>query len=80
MGERIRVGVVFREEGISICPRWFRWRGRKMPVHAVTYRWCERAGKDVIHHFVVTDGSDLYELSYRQERLMWFLEAVETDG
>ena len=51
-----------------------------MPVHAVTYRWCERAGKDVIHHFVVTDGSDLYELSYRQERLMWFLETVETDG
>jgi hypothetical protein len=29
---------------------------------------------------MVTDGNDLYELSYRQEKLLWFLEAVETDG
>jgi len=80
VGERVRVGVVFREEGDKVEPRWFRWKGRKLPVQKVTYRWCERDGKDVVHRFVVTDGSDLYELSYRQERLIWFLEAVETDG
>jgi hypothetical protein len=78
--ERIKVGVVFREEGQKMEPRWFSWRGHRLNITKITYVWRERDGRDVIHKFMVTDGNDLYELSYRQEKLLWFLEALETDG
>jgi len=78
--ERIKVGVVFREEGQKVEIKWFSWRGRRLRVAKTTYVWREREGRDLIHKFIVTDGSDLYELSYRQEKLAWFLEAVQTDG
>jgi hypothetical protein len=80
ISERIRVGVVFRDEGQKMEPKWFSWRGRHLKITKTTYIWREREGRDVIHKFMVTDGNDLYELSYRQEKLLWFLEAVETDG
>lgn len=80
IGERIRVGVVFREEGQKIEPKWFLWKGKRLTIKRVTYRWREKTGKELIHKFAVTDGSNLYELSYLQESLLWFLEAVETDG
>ena len=78
--ERIKVGVVFREEGQKMELKWFSWRGRHLKITRTTYAWRERDGRDVIHKFMVTDGNDLYELSYRQEKLLWFLEAMETDG
>jgi hypothetical protein len=78
--ERIRVGVIFREDGQKMEPKWFSWRGRHLKITKTTYVWRERDGRDVIHKFMVTDGSELYELSYRQEKLLWFLETVETDG
>jgi len=80
IGKRIRVGVVFKEEGQKIEPKWFLWRGRRLVVKRITYTWRERIGKELVHRFALTDGRDLYELSYWQERLLWFLEAVETDG
>ena len=80
VGERIGVGVVFKNEGQKMEPKWFSWRGRYLKVIKTTYAWRERDGRDVIHRFMVTDGNDLYELSYRQEKLLWFLEAIEIDG
>jgi hypothetical protein len=80
VGERIGVGVVFKNEGQKMEPKWFSWRGRHLKVIKTTYAWRERDGRDVIHRFMVTDGNDLYELSYRQEKLLWFLEAIEIDG
>jgi len=80
VGERIGVGVVFKNEGQKMEPKWFSWRGRHLKVIKTTYAWREQDGRDVIHRFMVTDGNDLYELSYRQEKLLWFLEAIEIDG
>jgi hypothetical protein len=80
VGERVATGVVFRKEGRKMELKWFLWKGRKLEIKETTYMWRERDGRELIHRFVVTDGKDLYELSYRQEGLMWFLEAVETDG
>jgi len=78
--ERVRVGVVFKEEGQKIEPKWFLWRGGKKTVKYITYVWREKEGRDTIHKFSVTDGSTLYELSYWQEKLIWFLDTVEMDG
>lgn len=80
IGERIKIGVVFRDSGQKIEPKWFFWRGRHLKITKTTYIWRERDGRDVVHRFIVTDGNDLYELSYKQEKLLWFLEAIETDG
>lgn len=80
VGERVVAGFVFRKEGQKMELKWFLWKGRKLEIKKTTYVWRERDGRELIHRFVVTDGKDLYELSYRQEGLMWFLEAVETDG
>ncbi|HOE17003.1 MAG TPA: hypothetical protein PLX02_07265 [Syntrophorhabdaceae bacterium] len=80
VGERVAAGVVFRKEGRKMELKWFLWKGRRLEIKKTTYMWRERDGRELIHRFVVTDGKDLYELSYRQEGLMWFLEAVETDG
>ncbi len=80
VGERVVAGVVFRKEGQKMELKWFLWKGRKLEIKKTTYVWRERDGRELIRRFVVTDGKDLYELSYRQEGLMWFLEAVETDG
>jgi hypothetical protein len=63
--ERIKVGVVFREEGQKREPKWFFWRGRRLNVTKSTYIWREKEGRDIIHKFIVTDGNDLYELSYK---------------
>jgi hypothetical protein len=47
--ERIKVGVVFREEGQKMEPKWFSWRGRHLKITKTTYAWRERDGRDVIH-------------------------------
>jgi len=80
IGERVMAGVVFRKEGQKMDLKWFFWKGRRLEIKKTTYAWRERDGRELIHRFVATDGKDLYELSYWQERLMWFLETVETDG
>lgn len=71
----IRVGAVFRQG--TVVPRWFLYRGRKIPVREVTYTWTERQGSSVFLHFSVSDGVNLYELSFQPERLVWNIEAVE---
>jgi hypothetical protein len=80
INERVKVGVVFSNEGQKIAPKWFSWRGRHLKITRITYTWREREGRDMIYKFMVTDGNDLYELSYSREKLLWFLEAVETYG
>jgi len=74
--ERIEVAAVFGK-GERIRPVWFVWNGKKVRVQRVTYRWTEREGSEVYHHFSVTDGASLYELSYASGNLRWELVAVE---
>ena len=71
----IRVGAVFRQG--TVVPCWFLYRGRKIPVREITYTWTEREGGSVFLHFSVSDGVNLYELSFQPERLAWKIEAVE---
>jgi len=44
--ERIKVGVIFREEGEKIEPKWFSWRGRHLKI--TTHVWRERDGKNAV--------------------------------
>lgn len=75
IGEVIKVGAVFG--GGKVLPRWFVWKGRKYTVEEITYTWKDKEGRETLHHFSVTDGSDLFELCYREREMSWYLASVE---
>jgi len=68
----VRVGVVFREEGV-LEPVWFAWNGRKFPIQAVTHRWRSRDGQRRMLHFAVSASQGLYHLVFDPQRLQWEL-------
>jgi hypothetical protein len=74
--EQIRVALIFGP-GSKIRPVWFDRQGRKYPIKEVTYTWQERQGEATILHFAVSDGSDLYELSYNTASQLWALSAED---
>ncbi len=73
--EPVQVGVVF--EGGVVCPRWFLWGGRRYNVQKVTMRWQTQEGQAPILHLGVTDGANLFELTFNQKTLAWRLASVE---
>ncbi|MCX5725699.1 MAG: hypothetical protein NT030_00710 [Candidatus Saganbacteria bacterium] len=75
INENIQVGAIFR--GSKIRPAWFVWEGRKYAVKDVTYSWYARDG-DVIHSFFsVSDGVNLFEISFNLSTLNWKLVSVK---
>ena len=76
--EDIRVAVIFGP-GSSIRPVWFDWRRRKYAVEEITYSWQERQGEATLVHFAVSDGANLFELTYNAGSRVWSLAAVETE-
>jgi hypothetical protein len=75
IGEPIKVGAVFDPEQILI-PKWFVWNGRKYTIERITFTWKVREGHKTFHHFAVTDGTNLYELTYDAVTLAWKLMTV----
>ncbi|OOP57848.1 MAG: hypothetical protein AYP45_01040 [Candidatus Brocadia carolinensis] len=80
VNEPIKVGAIFGDNNKKLKPVWFVWSGRKYNVLEITYIWTERMGKASIHHFTVTDGANLFAISYNTDTLVWTLRSVETDG
>ncbi|MCD8553304.1 hypothetical protein [Seleniivibrio sp.] len=76
--EKVRVGAVFEN---SPRPVWFSLRGEKVTVKDICYRWKERAGNDIVHKYTVTDGLNVFELSFSGLDACWYLEGMdEGDG
>ena len=74
LDEPIQVGVLFGAG--EVRPIWFRWRGRRIEVKAVTLRWCSRQGRESLTHFAVSDGLNLYELTFHPQQIAWRLTKV----
>lgn len=72
--ETVTVVAVF-DKGMR--PAKFKWNGRVYSVKEVTYEWKSTRGRAQVHHFSVTDGASLYELSYNPSTFVWTLEGVE---
>lgn len=72
--EKIKAGVVFING--NILPKWFEWRGKKIDVKKVTYKWRTVKGDSVLLHFSVEGENGLYEISYNQKTFEWILEQV----
>lgn len=79
LDEPIQVEVLFGAG--QVRPVWFRWRGRRIEVKAVTLRWDSRQGAEFLTHFAVSDGLNLYELTFHPRRFAWYLTKVkDTDA
>ena len=76
IGERIIVVASFGMP-YRIKPLRFRWSGRMFEVKDITYTWQTRDGQKTTHHFSVTDGRTLYELSFDTHSLVWKMENLE---
>ncbi len=74
IGQRIKVGAVF--EGELINPKWFKWMDKKYDIKSVSMRWKSFAGSAVITNFSVTDGKNIYEISFNQKTMEWLLNKV----
>jgi len=74
IGQRVKVGAVFENELIS--PKWFKWMDKKYDIKSISMRWKSFAGNAVLTHFSVTDGKNLYELSFNQKSLEWMLNKI----
>jgi len=74
IGEKVSVLASFTAD---IRPIKFKWSGRLITVQEVTYTWRSREGQASVHHFSVTDGTSLYELSFHTQSLVWRLENLE---
>ncbi|MCR4321699.1 MAG: hypothetical protein NUV74_15350 [Candidatus Brocadiaceae bacterium] len=80
INETIKVGAIFGDSKKKLKPVWFIWSGQKYLVQEITYVWTERLGKAVIHNFAVTDGVNLFSISYNTDTLVWILHSIETDS
>jgi len=78
-GEKISVIVSFGPR-YRIRPVRFKWSGRTFEVKEITYMWKTNEGQNLIHHFSVTDGKSMYELTFDATSLTWKLEGVETEA
>jgi len=75
VNERVKVLALFDEEGIK--PLRFQWRGMTYPVKQITFSWKERKGGGPAYRFAVSDGANVFQLTYNSEYLQWKVEAVD---
>lgn len=73
--ETIEVAAVFGKNKIK--PKWFIRGGSKHDIKEITYIWRSRKGDAVIAHFTVTDGANVFEISFNQKSMSWTLDGVE---
>jgi hypothetical protein len=78
IGEDITVLVSFGMP-YRIKPISFTWSGRLIEIKEVTYAWKTKEGQKDLHHFSVTDGSTLFELTFDAVSLLWKIESLETE-
>ena len=78
--EAIKVGAIFGDNKKKLKPVWFIWNGIKYTIREITYVWTERVGKTVIHYFTVTEGANLFSISYNTDTLLWTLHSIENAG
>jgi len=60
-----------------IKPLSFTWSGRTIEIREVTYTWKTKEGQKYLHHFSVTDGNTLYELTFDAVSLLWKIVSLE---
>lgn len=78
LNERIKVGAVFGDGAIK--PKWFVRGSIRFDIANINYRWRTREGRNIVHHFSVSDGMNVFELAYSSEESNWMLVAAKSPG
>jgi hypothetical protein len=74
VNEKIVVAVVFKNGSMKI--NWFIWKNRKINIEKITYQWRTKKGEKCFYYFAVTDGFNIFEISFIPEDLIWNLEKI----
>ena len=72
--EPVPVKALFQEAG-RVVPVQVR-RGAEWRRVRLVYGWTKREGLDLVRFFNVTDGANLYTLSFNDRRCAWLLHAI----
>lgn len=70
----VQVGVKFGSNQIQ--PVWFVWKGRRYKVDEVNLYHRSFKGEAPIHHFSVSAGGEVYQLSFDGKKLKWNLDQM----
>lgn len=71
IGEHIKVMAVF--DG-ALKPVKFKWKGRVYPIKEITHSWTVKDSSASVVHFAVSDGVNIYGISYNQSSMKWTIE------
>ncbi|MCF7876236.1 hypothetical protein K9M06_04190 [Candidatus Bipolaricaulota bacterium] len=74
----IKVGVKFSSGKVE--PVWFFWRERKHEIDEVNLYHRSFRGEAPLHHFSVTAGSDVFQLTFDGKNLKWKLDKLWVKG
>lgn len=75
INETVKVGAVFNNS--KIIPKWFIRANQRFDITNINYTWKTKEGRKLICHFAVSDGVNVFELSYDMEDAKWELTAAD---
>lgn len=70
----VKVGVKFSSGKVK--PVWFFWRERKHEIDEVNLYHRSFEGEAPLHHFSVSVGDDVFQLTFDGKKLKWKLEKL----
>jgi len=76
--EPIRVGAIFSRGTVAI--RWLFWRGRRISIERVTFSWKETDGSRQVWKFALSNGTEVFEVSFYPADCRWYLEKIHGEG
>jgi hypothetical protein len=77
VNDKIRVATIFGNGKVD--PVWFEWKGRKIRIEKISYRWKEKEGSCVYMHYSIISNGTLYHIIWDRERMEWYLKEIGDD-
>ncbi|TES92509.1 MAG: hypothetical protein E3J87_05220 [Candidatus Cloacimonadota bacterium] len=74
--ERIECEVAFKRT--KVTPLNLVWKKHTYKIEKVLLRWEEREGKELLRHFSVTDGANIFHIVFYPDSLVWKLLGIDT--
>lgn len=71
INQPVKVGVKFSSGKVE--PVWFFWQDRKHNIDEVNLYHRSFKGEAPLHHFSVTVGEDVFQLTFNGKKLKWEL-------
>jgi len=79
INQLVKVGVRFSGEKDKVEPVWFFWDHKKREIDRVHFYHRSFKGEAPLHHFSVSVGRDVFQLTFDGKRLDWKLDKVWVD-